>query len=212
MTQIRNVLWKWYKEAQYFILASQKTGIAKSASDPKLQGFLAEGELGKQYFGQRNFVIYLITADHKVLNEGCEYWDHYWYSVVVQDLATRRIQSYPCKIQKLLRRRKWVHGNFSSPKVIYTDNSLEFGKSCEKYHGIIVLPHLIDLRRTGLPKEQCAEWWKERLQYCVAIWLGWKMVGWFYGMLLLSAKCLRPPGWWEKPHKRVTGNCSKWEY
>ena len=87
------------KEAQYFIFASQKTEIAKFASDPKLQGFLAEGELGKQYFGQRNFVIYLITADHKVLNEGCEYWDHYWYSVVVQDLATRRIQSYPCKIK-----------------------------------------------------------------------------------------------------------------
>ena len=80
---------------------------------------------------------------------------------------------------------------------------MEFGKSCEKYHGIIVLPHLIDLRRTGLPKEQCAEWWKEHLQYCFAIWLGWKMVGWFYGMLLLSAKCLRPPGWWESPIREL---------
>ena len=28
----------------------------------------------------------------------------------------------------------------------------------------------------------------------VAIWLGWKVVGWFYGMLLLSAKCSGPLG------------------
>ena len=31
----------------------------------------------------------------------------------------------------------------------------------------------------------------------VTIGLGRKMLGWFYGMLLLSAKCPRPPGRWE---------------
>ena len=39
----------------------------------------------------------LITADHKVFNEGCESRDNHLYAVVVQDLATQWIQSYPCK-------------------------------------------------------------------------------------------------------------------
>ena len=34
------------------------------------------------------------------------------------------------------------------------------------HHGIIDLQHLIDLRRMGLQKEQCAELRKERLRYC----------------------------------------------
>ena len=40
---------------------------------------------------------YLITADHKVLSEGCESRNNRRYAVVVQDLATQWIQSYPCK-------------------------------------------------------------------------------------------------------------------
>ena len=39
----------------------------------------------------------LITADHKVLNEGCESWNNHRYSFVVQYLAIQWIQSYPCK-------------------------------------------------------------------------------------------------------------------
>ena len=39
----------------------------------------------------------LITADHKVLSEGCESRNKHRYAVVVQDLATQWIQSYPCK-------------------------------------------------------------------------------------------------------------------
>ena len=45
----------------------------------------------------------LITADHKVLSEGGESQNSLRYAVVVQDLATQWIQSYPCK-QKLLRK------------------------------------------------------------------------------------------------------------
>ena len=53
---------------------------------------------------------------------------------MVQDLATQWIQAYPCKnktsqetqrsLQKFLEPER-------KPKVIYTDNSLEFGKACE---------------------------------------------------------------------------------
>ena len=39
----------------------------------------------------------LITADQKVLNEGCESRDNHRYAVVVQDLAAQWIQSHPCK-------------------------------------------------------------------------------------------------------------------
>ena len=76
----------------------------------------------------------LITADHKVLSVGCESRNNHRYAVVVQDLATQWIQAYPCKtktsqetqrsLQKFLEPER-------NPKVIYTDNSLEFGKACE---------------------------------------------------------------------------------
>ena len=76
----------------------------------------------------------LITAHHKVLSDNCESRNNHRYAVVVQDLATQWIQAYPCKtktsqetqrsLQKFLEPER-------SPKVIYTDNSWEFGKACE---------------------------------------------------------------------------------
>ena len=39
----------------------------------------------------------LITADHKVLSDICESRNNQRYAVVMQDLATQWIQSYPCK-------------------------------------------------------------------------------------------------------------------
>ena len=68
----------------------------------------------------------LITADHKVLSDNCESQTNHRYAVVVQDLATQWIQTYPCKnktsqetqrsLQKFLEPER-------KPKVIYTDNS-----------------------------------------------------------------------------------------
>ena len=76
----------------------------------------------------------LITTDHKVLSENCESRNNHRYAVVVQDLATQWIQSYPCKnktsqetqrsLQKFLQPDR-------KPKVIYTDHSLEFGKASD---------------------------------------------------------------------------------
>ena len=76
----------------------------------------------------------LITADHKVLSDNCESRNNHRYAVVVQDLASQWIQAYPCKnktsqetqgsLQKFLEPER-------KPKVIYTDNSLEFVKACE---------------------------------------------------------------------------------
>ena len=76
----------------------------------------------------------LITADHKVLSGGCESRNNHRYAIVVQDLATQWIQSYPCKTktshstQRSLQ--KFLEPN-RKPKVSCTDNSLEFGEACE---------------------------------------------------------------------------------
>ena len=77
----------------------------------------------------------LITAAHKFLSGGSESRNNHRYAAVVQDLATQWIQSYPCKTktsQETQRSlQKFLEPN-RKPKVIYTDNSMEFGKACEE--------------------------------------------------------------------------------
>ena len=76
----------------------------------------------------------LITADHKVLSDNCESRNNHRYAVVVQDLATQWVQAYPCKTKTSQETQRSLQKFFEpdrNPKVIYTDNSLEFGKSCE---------------------------------------------------------------------------------
>ena len=76
----------------------------------------------------------LVTADHKVLSGNCESRNSHRYAVVVQDLATQWIQSYPCKAktsQETQRSLQQFLEPDRKPKVIYTDSSLEFGKACE---------------------------------------------------------------------------------
>ena len=76
----------------------------------------------------------LLTADHKVLSKKCKSRNNHRYAIVVQDLATHWIQSYPCKTktsQETQRSlQKFLEPN-RKPKVIYTDSSLELGKACE---------------------------------------------------------------------------------
>ena len=115
-----------------FILISLKTKIARSASGPKLPGLHAEDAMAKPSLAA-NFGD-LITADHKVLSDNCESRNNHRYAVVVQDLATQWIQTYPCKnktSQKTQRSLQKFLEPERKPKVIYTDNSFEFGKACE---------------------------------------------------------------------------------
>ena len=103
---------------------SQRTKITRAPCRRRNSGAVPRAE----NFGD------LITADHKVLSEGCESRNNHRYAVVVQDLATRWIQSYSCKsktsqeTQRSLQ--KFLEPNWN-PKVIYTASSLEFGKACE---------------------------------------------------------------------------------
>ena len=77
----------------------------------------------------------LIIADHKSLNEESESRNNHRYAVVAQDLATQWLQSYPCKTQTFQETQKSLTKFLEptrKPIVIYTDNSLEFGKACEE--------------------------------------------------------------------------------
>ena len=102
----------------------QRTKITRAPCRRRIGGAVPRAE----NFGD------LITADDKVLSEGCESRNNHRYAVVVQDLATQWIQSYPCKTktsQETLRSlQKFLEPN-GKPTVIYTDNSLEFGNACE---------------------------------------------------------------------------------
>ena len=75
-----------------------------------------------------------MAADREVLSEGCESRNNHRYAIVVQDLATQWVQSYPCKTktsQETQRSLQKFLDPDRKPKVIYTDNSLEFGKAYE---------------------------------------------------------------------------------
>ena len=58
----------------------------------------------------------MITADHKVLDEECEPCNGHRYAVVVQDLATQRLQAYPCKT-KTSQETEMSLRKFLEPKV-----------------------------------------------------------------------------------------------
>ena len=76
----------------------------------------------------------LITTDHKVLSDNCESRNNLRYAVVVQDLATQWIQAYPSKTKTSQETQRSLQKFLEpdrNPEVIYTDNSLQFGKACE---------------------------------------------------------------------------------
>ena len=116
-----------------FIHISLKTEIAKSVKGPKIQGPHCRTRNGGAIPRADNFGV-LITADHKVLGENCKSRNHHRYAIVVHDLATQWIQSYPCKTKTSKETQRSLQKFLEpdrKPKVIYTDNSLEFGKACE---------------------------------------------------------------------------------
>ena len=98
----------------------------------------------------------LITADQKVLSENCESRNNHRYAVVVQDLATQWIQSYPCTTKTSQEKEKSLQKFLEpdrKPKVIYTDS----GKACEdlSWNHSTSTPHRSE--KMGLLREQCAE-------------------------------------------------------
>ena len=133
-TQIRNDPRNWYQHqgCTIFLLTSEKTEIAKCACEPKLQRLPAEEALAKQVLRTEKFGD-LVTADYKVLNEESE------SQTVIDTLPWYRI--LPLYGFSLIRVKQQQETEKSSekflepsqkPSVVYTDNSFQFGKSCEE--------------------------------------------------------------------------------
>ena len=77
----------------------------------------------------------MITADHKVLNEDQESRLHHKCAVIVQDMATPWIQSYPCKTKSAQETQRSLRPFFrpeENPQNLFVNNSLEFLEACEE--------------------------------------------------------------------------------
>ena len=86
----------------------------------------------------------LMTTDHKILSEESESCNNHRYAVVVQDLTTQWLQSYPCKTKTSQETQK---------------TPMKFLEPTRKpnYPGIIVRQRHTDQKQMGLLREQCAE-------------------------------------------------------
>ena len=102
----------------------------------------------------------LITADHKVPSDNCESRNNHRYAIVVQDLATQWIQSFPCKTKKYRKHREACKSSWSpigSLKSFTLTIPWNSAKPVKISHGIIARLHLTDLKQMGLLREQYAE-------------------------------------------------------
>ena len=122
-----------------------------------------------------------ITADHKVLSEGCESRNNHRFAVVVQDLATQWIQSYPCKTktsQERAYKSSWSRPGNQKSFTLTIPWSL--ASLVKNYPGIVLRQHYTDQKRVVLLRERCAEsrkgllqsgldekWWADSMEcYC----------------------------------------------
>ena len=112
----------------------KKWGHKNGSTVPKLRNTQANQEDDLRSSTSSRKIGDLTKADHKVLFEGGESRNNHRFAVVVHDFATEWIQSYPCKAKTSQETenssRKFLEPS-QKPKVIYTDNSVVFGKSFE---------------------------------------------------------------------------------
>ena len=126
----------------------------------------------------------LITADHKVLSDNCESRNNHRCAVVVQDLFSQWIQSYPCRT-KLLRK----HSEASKSSCSRTRSLKSFtltipwnlARPVKIFPGIIVRQRHTDQKKWDSRKSSAQS---ERRDVCgaVAIRSGWEMVSGFHGI------------------------------
>ena len=143
----------------------------------------------------------LITSYHKVLSENCDSRNNHRYAVVVQDLATQWIQSYPCKTKTSRETHKgackssWSRiGSLKS----FTDNQfLGIWQSLWRSFLESLYVDTTQIRNKRNCWESSAQSKRRDICCTVAIRSGQWMVGSFHGMLHLSAKRHRSLIWWE---------------
>ena len=114
-----------------FILISLKTEIARSVNGPKLQGAPCRRRNGEAVPRAVNFGD-LITADHKVPKRQLRISKQ--SSIRSRGAGSGHSMDPGVSVQKTKLPREACKSSWKperKPKVIYTDNSLEFGKACE---------------------------------------------------------------------------------
>ena len=123
---------KWYRASIASLLSSPQDGNRDICLRTKITRASCRRRSGT-VVPREGKLCDLIPADHKVLSERCESRHNHRYAVVVQDL-TQWMQSYPCKTNSSQETEKSLQKFLEptrKPKVIDTDKSLEFGRSCE---------------------------------------------------------------------------------
>ena len=135
MTQIRNVLRKWHQNqgSTVFILTSTKTEIAKYACETKMTRAPCRRRTGEAVLRAGKFGD-LIMADHKVLTRKVNLETipdtQSWYKILpLNGFNLIRVKQNFSGNGKVFVK---ILGADEETKVIYTDSSLEFGKSCEE--------------------------------------------------------------------------------
>ena len=129
----------------------ERTKITRAPCRRRVGGVVPRAE----FFGD------LITADHKVLSEGCESRNNHRYAVVVQDLATQWIQCVSAQNKKLLRKHKrackssW--SQIGSLKSFTLTIPWNLAKPVKISPRLIVRRHHTDQKQMGLLREQYAE-------------------------------------------------------
>ena len=91
----------------------QKTKIARAPCRRRIGGVVPRADK----------ICDLTKADHKILRGGCESRNNHRYAIVVQELASQWIQSYPCNAktsQETERSLQKFLEPSRKPKVIYT--------------------------------------------------------------------------------------------
>ena len=131
MTQIRNVPRKWHQRSAFFVHFPKDRNCEVCLRTKMTRAPCRKRARTGDQVLWADKVGDLTTADHKVLNERGDSGNNHRYSVMDQDLATQWIQSCPWKTQASQETerslRKFLEPS-EKPRVIYTDNSLEFGK------------------------------------------------------------------------------------
>ena len=113
-------------------LTSRKTDIARSARGLKSQGLFAEDALAEPYLVHKNFgglqqitmfLVKVVNLETIIdMQSWCRTWPPNGSSRIRE--KTKTSQETQRSLQKFLEPDR-------KPQVIYTDNSLEFGKSCQ---------------------------------------------------------------------------------
>ena len=99
----------------------------------------------------------LISADHKVLSEGSESRNNHRYAVVVLDLATQCLQSYPCKTKTSQETQKSLQkipgADKETKSHLFTQTiPWNLANPVKTYPGIIARQHHTDPKQIGLQK------------------------------------------------------------